>query len=101
MKNSHVDISPTEDDPKPVEEETKLEEIKHESFMRNVREAREMGLELVCAECGEGQMDMDIDPENRDHDMLCSHNPKKEENEKEISEWWVKEQAKKEEKNGA
>jgi hypothetical protein len=44
-------------------------------FMRNVREARESGYDLICAECGCGIYD-DAD----DHDPYCSQNPELAEN---------------------
>ena len=41
-------------------------------FMVNVREARENGYDLVCAECGVGMNDEDFDDAEA-HEARCPH----------------------------
>lgn len=67
--------------------------IEDEKFMKNVREARGNGFDLVCAGCGNS---IDLDDDEPFHEMFCPHNPELEENRK-IARTWA---AKQEEQQG-
>jgi hypothetical protein len=51
-----------------------------EQFMRNVREARENGFDMVCAECGTSIDTSEGFDSPDSHEMFCERNPEYEEN---------------------
>lgn len=58
--------------------------------MKNVREARQLGFDLVCVDCGQ-IYDLNDEEENY-HEMFCPRNPDLEENRKIARDWAEKQE---------